>query len=79
MDYRYIAPTTLSTKTIATEQAFLEHSKKVLATLQRFYLVIGTRESTIRARQSVLDALCSVLVRSVESVLVFHLLGKLNL
>lgn len=65
MDYRYIAPTTLSTKTIATEQAFLEHAKKVLATLIKFYLIIGTKEASIQARQAALEALATIMVCSI--------------
>jgi hypothetical protein len=63
MDISYIAPHILINKSIATEEAFLAHARKVHSSLQRYHSVMGQRGTSVPALKASLEDLLVTMVR----------------
>ena len=70
MDLSYVAPKILISKSIATEEVFLEHTRKAHAALARYYLIKG-RPVSIQDTNSTLELLGKTMVRICSPVLFY--------
>jgi hypothetical protein len=62
MDLSYIAPKILISKSIATEEAFLEHTRKAHAALARYYFIKGKGGASDHDIKSTLELLGKTMV-----------------